>query len=136
MAILMPKKVKHRKWHKGTPKGIDNRATELAFGSFGLKAMGEKRVSARQIEAARRTIIRYMKKGGKLWIRIFPDRPVTKKGTEVPMGGGKGAVDHYAFAIRPGRIIFELEGLKEKDVIEAFKKASDKLPVKTKIIKR
>ena len=132
----MPKKVKHRKWHKGTPKGIDNRSTELAFGSFGLKALAPKRVSARQIEAARRAIIRYLKKGGKLWIRIFPDRPVTKKGTEVPMGGGKGAVDHYAFAVRPGRIIFELEGLKEKEAIEAFKKASDKLPFKTKLIKR
>lgn len=137
MSILMPKKVKHRKWRKRTySKGVETRATELSFGSFGLKALDEKWVSARQIEAARRVIIRYLKKGGKLWIRIFPDRPVTKKGTEVPMGGGKGAVDHYAFAIRPGRIIFELEGLKEKDVIEAFKKASDKLPVKTKIIKR
>lgn len=136
MAILMPKKVKYRKWHKGVSKGVDNRANDLAFGSFGLKSLEIKRVSARQIEAARRGIIRYLKKGGKLWIRIFPDKPITKKGAEVPMGGGKGAVDHYAFPIRPGRIIFELEGIKEKEARDAFKKASDKLPFKTKFIKR
>jgi large subunit ribosomal protein L16 len=136
MAILMPKKVKHRKWRKGRSRGIDNRANELAFGSFGLKSLDTKRVTSRQIEAARRTIIRYLRKGGKLWIRIFPDKPITKKGAEVPMGGGKGSVDHYAFSVRPGRIIFELEGIKEKDAVDAFKKASDKLPLKTKFIKR
>lgn len=137
MAILMPKKVKHRKWRKRTEsKGVENRATELSFGSYGLKAMSEKWVSARQIEAARRSIIRYLRKGGKLWIRIFPDKPITRKGTEVPMGGGKGAVDHYAFPVRPGRIIFELEGIKEEEAKEAFSKATDKLPIKTKFIKR
>ena len=132
--MLMPKKVKHRKWRKGRSKGIERRATELVFGSFGLKSLGAKWITSRQIEAARRAIIRYLKKGGKLWLRIFPDKPVTKKGTEVPMGGGKGAVDHYAFPIKPGRIIFEIEGIKESEAKKAFEKASAKLPVKTKII--
>lgn len=136
MAILMPKKVKHRKWRKRSPKGIESRSTELAFGSYGLKSMGTKWITSRQIEAARRAIIRYLRKGGKLWIRIFPDKPVTKKGTEVPMGGGKGSVDHYVFPIRPGRIIFELEGIPEEKAKEAFRKATDKLPIKTKFIKR
>jgi len=136
MAILMPKKVKHRKWRKGRTKGIETRATELAFGSFGLKSLGSRWISSRQIEAARRAVIRYFKKGGKLWIRIFPEKPVTRKGVEVPMGGGKGAVDHYVFPVKPGRIIFELEGLKEEVAREALKKAADKLPVKTKFIKR
>jgi len=136
MAILMPKKVKHRKWRKRSPKGIETRSTEMAFGSYGLKSMGTKWITSRQIEAARRAIIRYLRKGGKLWIRIFPDKPVTKKGTEVPMGGGKGSVDHYVFPVRPGRVIFELEGISEEKAKEAFRKASDKLPIKTKFIKR
>jgi len=136
MAILMPRKVKHRKWRKGVSKGIETRGTELAFGSFGLKSLGTKWISGRQIEASRRAILRYLKKGGKLWIRIFPAKPVTKKGVEVPMGGGKGAVDHYVFPIKPGRIIFELEGVKETVAREALKMAADKLPVKTKFIKR
>ena len=133
----MPKKVKHRKWRKGIGRAaIENRATDLAFGSFGLRALEAKWISARQIEAARRTVIRYLKKGGKFWIRIFPDKPVTKKGAEVPMGGGKGGVDHYAFPVRPGRIIFELEGVKEDVAKEALGMAADKLPIKTKFIKR
>jgi len=136
MAILMPRKVKHRKWQKGKSKGIETRGAGLVFGSYGLKSLEARWISARQIEAARRAIIRYLKKGGKLWIRIFPDKPITKKGTEVPMGGGKGAISHYAFPIKPGRIIFELEGIKEKEAIEALRKATDKLPIKTKIIKR
>ncbi len=134
--MLMPKRVKHRKWRKGRSKGIENRATELIFGSFGLKTLDTYWISSRQLEAARRAIMRYLKKGGKLWIRIFPEKPITRKGTEVPMGGGKGAVDHYVFPIRPGRIIFEMDGLKEEIVREALKKASDKLPIKTKIVKR
>lgn len=134
--MLYPKKVKHRKWRKGRSKGIETRATELSFGSFGLKSLGTKWISSRQIEAARRAILRYLRKGGKLWIRIFPQKPITRKGTEVPMGGGKGSVEFYVFPIRPGRIIFELEGIKEKVAREAFKKASDKLPIKTKFIKR
>ena len=136
MTILMPKKVKHRKWMKGASKGIENRATKLCFGSFGLKSLGTKWISARQLEAARRAIIRYLKKGGKVWMRVFPDKPISKKGTEVPMGGGKGMVDHYAFPIRPGRIIFEMEGVSEAEAKEALEKAGDKLPIKTKFIKR
>lgn len=138
MAILMPKKVKHRKWHKGRRrnKGVETRGTDLSFGSFGLKSLGRIWLSARQLEAARRVIIRYLRKGGKLWIRVFPDKPVTKKGTEVPMGGGKGAVDHYVFSIRPGRIIFEIDGIPETEARDAFRKASAKLPIKTKFIKK
>ena len=136
MAILAPRKVKHRKWRKGRSKGKSSRGTEIAFGSFGLKSLETRWISARQIEASRRAIIRYLKKGGKLWIRIFPDKPVTRKGTEVPMGGGKGGVSHYVFPIKPGKIIFEIEGVKEEVAKEAFKVAADKLPIKTKFIKR
>jgi large subunit ribosomal protein L16 len=134
--MLYPKKVKHRKWHKGRLKGISFRAAEIAFGSFGLKALENKWITSRQIEAARRAIIRYLKKGGKLWIRIFPQKPVTKKGDEIPMGGGKGSVEFYVFPIKPGRIIFELDGIKEEQAREAFRKATAKLPIKTKFIKR
>jgi large subunit ribosomal protein L16 len=136
MAILMPRKVKYRKLRKGVSKGIETRGNQLNFGSFGLKSLGTRWISSRQIEASRRAILRYLKKGGKLWIRIFPAKPVTKKGIEVPMGGGKGAVDHYVFPIKPGRIIFELEGVKEEVAREALKRAADKLPVKTKFIKK
>jgi len=134
MGILMPRKVKHRKWRQGRSKGRALKGTTIAFGSFGLKSLGTCWITSRQIEAARRAIIRYLKKGGKLWIRIFPAKPVTRKGTEVPMGGGKGKVDHYVFPIRPGRIIFELEGLTEEIAKEALRKAADKLPVKTKFV--
>ena len=134
--MLEPRKVKYRKRQKGRSKGVAHRGTKLAFGSYGLKSMGTKWITARQIEAARRAIIRYLRKGGKLWIRIFPDKPITFKGIEVSMGGGKGAVDHYVYPIKPGRIIFELDGLEEEMAKEAFRKASDKLPIKTKFIKR
>jgi len=135
--MLMPKKVKHRKWMKGRRrnKGQETRGTELVFGSFGLKALESRWITARQLEAARRVIIRYLKKGGKFWIRVFPDKPVTAKGTEVPMGGGKGSVDHYVCMIKPGRIIFELEGLEEETAREAFGGAADKLPIKTKFVR-
>ncbi|MDD4082692.1 MAG: 50S ribosomal protein L16 [Sphaerochaetaceae bacterium] len=136
MSILMPKKVKHRKWHKHVSKGVENRATELNFGSFGLKCMDTKWITARQIEAARRHIIRYFKKGGKLWIRVFPDKPVTSKGGETGMGSGKGAVDHYVYAVRPGRIIFEIDGLKEEVCREILQGAANKLPVRTRFIKK
>lgn len=135
----MPKKVKHRKWHKGRGRSrvsIETRATELNFGSFGLKALGTKWITARQLESARRHIIRYMKKGGKLWIRIFPDKPVTFKGAEVGMGKGKGAVDHYVYPIKPGRMIFEIDGLKEEIAKEALEGAGRKMPIKTKFVKR
>jgi large subunit ribosomal protein L16 len=134
--LLQPRKVKHRKWQKGRSKGIEHRVTELDFGSYGLKALGRGRLSARQIEAARRAIIRYLKKGGKLWIRIFPDKPITSKGIEVGMGGGKGIVDHYVFPVKPGRMVFELDGLDEETAREAFRKAADKLPLKMKFVKR
>jgi large subunit ribosomal protein L16 len=136
MALLIPRKLKHRKWQKGRSRGKITRGTTLEFGSFGLKSLGKHWITSRQIEAARRAIIRYFKKGGKLWIRIFPDKPVTKKGTEVPMGGGKGRVDHYVFSIKPGRIIFEIAGVDEKVAKEALRKAADKLPVKTKFVKK
>jgi len=134
--MLYPKKVKHRKWMKGRSRGIETRGTELVFGSHGLKSLEAHWISSRQLEAARRAIIRYLRKGGKLWIRIFPQKPVTRKGTEVPMGGGKGSVDHYVFPIKPGRIIFELDGIKEELAKEALGRARAKLPVKTKIISR
>jgi len=136
MAILMPKKVKHRKWQKGSSKGVESRATELNFGSFGLKSLETRWITARQIEAARRHIIRYLKKGGKLWIRVFPDKPVTFKGVEVGMGGGKGAVDHYVYPIKPGRMIFELDGLSEEVAREVLRGAANKLPIKTKFVKK
>jgi len=136
MGILMPKKVKHRKWHKAPSKGIENRATQLSFGSFGLKSLDTQWLTARQLEAARRHIIRYFKKGGKLWVRVFPDKPVTFKGAEVGLGGGKGAVDHYVYPIRPGRIIFEIDGIKEDVAREALEGAGNKLPIKTKFVKK
>jgi len=136
--MLMPKKVKHRKWQKGRHRGrgIAWRGTELNYGNFGLKAMEEKWISSRQIEAGRRAILRYLKKGGKLWIRIFPDKPVTSKGEEVPLGGGKGNVDHYVFVAKPGRILFEVDGIKEELAREALEKAGDKMPIKTKFVKK
>ena len=136
MSILTPKKVKHRKWHKGKSKGSAFKGNEVSFGSFGLMALDAHWISARQIEATRRAIIRYLRKRGKLWIRIFPDKPITKKGGEIPMGGGKGSVDHYVFPVKPGRIIFEIEGIKKELAQEAFKKATSKLPIKTKFISR
>ncbi len=136
MAILYPKKMKHRKWHKGRSKGIETRGTEISFGSYGLKALEPKWINSRQIEATRRAILRYLKKGGKLWIRIFPQKPVTSKGVEVPMGGGKGSVSHYVFPVKPGRILFELDGISENLARQAFRKASDKLSIKTKFVKK
>ena len=132
----MPKRVKYKKMQKGRSKGIEQRGTELTFGSYGLKSLETCWISARQIEAARRAILRFFKKGGKLWIRIFPQKPITSKGTEFSMGGGKGAVSHYVFPIKPGRIIFELEGIKEEAARQALKIAADKLPIKTKFIKK
>ncbi len=134
--MLIPKKVKHRKWHKGRRrfKGIETRGTKLAFGSYGLKSLGRDWLTARQIEAARRAMTRYVARGGKIWIRVFPDKPVTKKGAETPMGGGKGAVDHYVVSIKPGRILFEMDGVSKDLAEEAMRRASYKLPVKTKFI--
>ncbi|MBU0546951.1 MAG: 50S ribosomal protein L16 [Patescibacteria group bacterium] len=136
--MLMPKKVKHRKMFKGRRrmKGDSHRGCMITFGTFALKCLATKWVTSRQIEAARRAIIRYLKKGGKLWIRVFPDKPITQKGGEVGMGGGKGGVDHYVVAMKPGRIIFELAGVKEEVAKKAFRAAADKLPIKTKFIQR
>jgi large subunit ribosomal protein L16 len=136
MAILMPRKVKYKKRFTGKIKGVAGRGTNLAFGSYGLKSMDSGWITARQIEAARRSIIRYLKKGGKLWVRIFPDKPVTSKGVEFSMGGGKGSVSHYVYPIKPGRIIFELEGIEIDLAKKALKTAGHKLPVRTKFIQK
>ena len=136
MSLLMPKKVKFRKMMKGRSKGVDNRGTTVAFGSYGIKGMEAKWITARQLEAARRVLLRYLKKGGKIWIRIFPAKPVTQKGAETPMGGGKGGVDHYVFPMKPGRVIFEIDGITETEARQAFAKAGQKLPVKTKFVKQ
>ena len=134
--MLVPKKVKHRKWHKGRTKGIETRGTELAFGSFGLKAMEARWINSRQIEAARRAIIRFLKKKGKFWIKIFPYKPITQKGNETPMGGGKGGVEYYCFPIKPGRIMFELDGIEEDVAKESLKRAGEKLGIRTKFVTR
>lgn len=112
------------------------RGASLAFGSFGLKIMEPVWLTARQIEAARRAMTRYVQRGGKIWIRIFPDKPITNKGIEVPMGGGKGSVDHYVAPVKPGRIIFEMDGVSEEMAREAMRKAGHKLPVKTRFVTR
>lgn len=134
--MLLPKKVKHRKWHKPRRqnKGVASRINKISFGSYGLCAMSHSWVTSRQIESARRVLTRYVRRGGKIWIRIFPDRPVTKKGSEVPMGGGKGAPDHYVCTIKPGTVMFEIAGVPEEKAIEALKLASYKLPVKTRVV--
>lgn len=137
-SMLLPKKVKHRKWTKGhhhTKR--ESRGVVLSFGSYGLQVSeGQARITSRQIEAVRRVFTRTMKKGGKLWIRIFPDRPVTLKGIEVPMGGGKGSVDHYVVEVGPGRILFEIDGVPADVAREAMRLAGHKLPVRTKMISR
>ena len=136
--MLMPKKMKHRKWHKGRASGkrIATSKTRLAFGKLGLKAVTESWVTSRQIEAARRAMTRHVKRGGSIWIRIFPDHPVTAKGAEVPMGKGKGGVDHYITPVRPGTVMFEIDGVPDDVAREALRLASHKLPVKTKIATR
>ncbi|MCX6745024.1 MAG: 50S ribosomal protein L16 [Candidatus Parcubacteria bacterium] len=136
--MLMPKKVKHRKWHKGRKRnqGVSTTRTELNFGSYGLKALTHAWITARQIEATRRALTHYLKRGGKIWIRVFPDKPVTKKGAEVPMGGGKGAPDHFVAVIKPGTILFEMEGVPLDKAREAMRLASFKLPVKTKFLSK
>ncbi len=134
--MLFPKKVKHRKWQKGVTKGATKGGAELAFGSFGLKSTETCWLTARQIEAARRAMTRYVQRGGKIWLRVFPDKPVTRKGAEVPMGGGKGSVDHYVTIIKPGRILFEMDGITKDIAKVAMRLAAHKLPVKTKFISK
>lgn len=136
--MLIPKKVKHRKWHKGRARGkrLATTKTTVDFGSHGIKAVTGAWITSRQIEAARRAMTRAIKRGGKIWIRIFPDKPVTSKGSEMPMGKGKGAVDHYVAIVRPGTVLFEMGGVDETLARQALTLAAHKLPVKTKIISR
>lgn len=136
--MMMPKKMKHRKWHKGRASGkrLASQKTRLAFGDYGLKATTESWVTSRQIEAARRAMTRFIKRGGKTWIRIFPDHPITFHGNENTMGSGKGAVDHYVAVVRAGTIMFEMSGVTEAQAREAFRLAAHKLPMKTKFISK
>jgi large subunit ribosomal protein L16 len=136
--MLIPKKVKHRKWHKGRGRNKRVATSKLSvdFGEYGLKTLTSSWVSSRQIEAARRAITNFTKRGGKVWIRIFPDKPVTNHGNENVMGGGKGAVDHYVCAIKPGMVLFEIAGVSEADARAAMRLAGHKLPVKTKFVKK
>ena len=134
--MLQPKKTKFRKQQKGRLRGFATSGAKVSFGEFGLKATSRGRVTARQIEAARRAMTRYIKRGGKVWIRIFPDVPITKKPIEVRMGKGKGSPEFYACRVKPGRILFEVDGVSEQIAKEALYKASAKLPIKTKTIKR
>jgi len=132
--MLLPKKTKYRKQQKGRITGIATRGTEVSFGRFALKADGTDRLSSRQIEAARRAMTRYIRRGGKIWIRVFPDTPITNKPAEVRMGSGKGSVDHYAAKIRPGMILFEMDGVAEDVAKEAMRLAAHKLPIKTRFV--
>lgn len=134
--MLIPRKVKHRKWQQGRVRGKASSKTKLDFGSYGLKSVEGKWVSSRQLEAARRAMTRFVQKGGKIWIRVFPDKPITLRGSEVPMGGGKGSVDHYVAVVKPGMILFEMDGVSYETAQEAMRLAAHKLPVKTKFIKK
>ena len=134
--MLTPKKVKHRKWHRGRIHGRATDKLTVAFGSYGLKSMEPRWISARQIEAARRAMTRFVQRGGKIWIRIFPDKPITVKGNEIRMGGGKGTVDHYVAVVKPGMVLFEMDGVKPEVAREAMRLAAYKLPIKTKFVSR
>ena len=134
--MLQPKKTKYRKQQKGRNKGLAHRGSSIAFGAFGLKSLEGAWITSRQIEAARIAMTRYMKREGKVWIRIFPDKPVTKKPLEVRMGKGKGALSHYVAVIRPGRIMFEIDGVPQSVGEEALRLAAQKLPVSTKFVVR
>lgn len=134
--MLFPKKVKHRKWHKGRVRGKATRRNSIDFGQFGLRSQETCWITARQIEASRRAMTRYVQRGGKIWIRIFPDKPVTVKGNEIRMGGGKGSVDHYVCVVQPGTVMFEMDGVTEAIGREALRLAASKLPVKTTFVKK
>ena len=134
--MLMPKKTKYRKSHRGRRKGKSKGGNVVAFGDFGIQALETSYVTARQIEAARITITRTMKRGGKVWINIFPHKPITKKPAEVRMGSGKGNVEYYVAVVKPGRILFEISGVPEDVAREAMRKAGHKLPMRTKFVKR
>ncbi|MCL6523407.1 MAG: 50S ribosomal protein L16 [Thermoflavifilum sp.] len=134
--MLQPKRTKHRKMQKGRIKGVAQRGTTLAFGSYGLKALEPHWITDRQIEAARVALTRHMKREGNIWIRIFPDKPITKKPLEVRMGKGKGSPDHWAAVVQPGRILFEADGVPLPVAKEALRLAAQKLPIKTKFVVR
>ena len=134
--MLQPKRSKFRKMHKGRNRGLADRGSKVSFGEFGLKASGRGRITARQIEAARRAMTRHVKRGGKIWIRVFPDKPITKKPLEVRMGKGKGNVEYWVALVQPGKVLYEMEGVSEELAREAFALAAAKLPVTTTFVKR
>lgn len=134
--MLQPKRTKFRKVQKGRNRGLANRGSSVSFGEFGLKATGRGRITARQIEAARRAMTRHIKRGGKIWIRVFPDKPITEKPLEVRQGKGKGNVEYWVAQIQPGRILYEMEGVSEELAREAFRLAAAKLPVQTTFVTR
>ena len=136
MNMLSPKKTKYRKQQKGKLRGFATSGAKVSFGEFGLKASGRGRITARQIEAARRAMTRHIKRGGKIWIRVFPDKPITKKPLEVRMGKGKGNVEYWVALIQPGKVLYEMEGVSEELAREAFALAAAKLPVTTTFVKR
>lgn len=134
--MLMPKRVKYRKVQRGRLKGKAWRGGTVAFGTYGLQAVESQYVTSRQIEAARRAIVRYIRRGGKIWIRVFPDKPWTKRAAETRMGSGKGSVEHWVAPVRPGRVMFEMAGIPESQAREAFRLAAFKLPMRTQFVKR
>ncbi len=134
--MLQPKRTKFRKQHKGRNRGLALRGSTVAFGHYGLKAIGRGRMTARQIEAARRAMTRHVKRGGKIWIRVFPDKPITKKPLEVRQGKGKGNVEYWVCQIQPGRVLYEMEGVTEEVAREAFRLAAAKLPFQTAFVER
>jgi large subunit ribosomal protein L16 len=134
--MLQPKRTKFRKQHKGRNRGLAQRGSSIAFGTVGLKALEHGHLTARQIEAARRAMSRHVKRGGKIWIRVFPDKPITEKPLEVRMGSGKGSVEYWVAVIQPGKVLYEMEGVPDDVAKEAFALAAAKLPVKTSVVSR
>lgn len=134
--MLQPKRTKYRKQQKGRNRGLAQRGSKVSFGVIGLKAISRGRITARQIEAARRAMTRHIKRGGKIWIRVFPDKPISKKPLEVRMGKGKGSVEYWVAQIQPGKVLYEMEGVSESIAREALQLAAAKLPIKTTIVKR
>jgi large subunit ribosomal protein L16 len=134
--MLQPKRTKFRKQHKGRNRGLAQRGNEVSFGEYGLKSVDRGQITARQIEAARRAMTRHVKRGGRIWIRVFPDKPITQKPLEVRMGNGKGNVEYWVAQIQPGRMLYEMEGVSEDVAREAFRLAAAKLPVKTTFVTR
>ena len=134
--MLQPVRMKYRKQHKGRNTGVATNGYDVSFGNFGLKAIGRGRLTARQIEAARRAMTRHIKRGGRIWIRVFPDKPITEKPIQVRMGGGKGSVEYYVAEIKPGKVLYEMDGVSESLAREAFALAAAKLPIRTTFVSR